>query len=151
MTNFLEQFFWIPNGRGMHDMIIHHLATVALFVGATAANEIGIGAIIAWLHLFTEYLIPLSKILGDSKYQNLSGLFYLIVYLPTWLYFRIICLALILYHHIQAENGYQHEELKQYNILRKYLFSIYIGIILQLQVSWFAKKLKKFLSNLHLA
>ena len=117
-------------------MLLHHLTTVALTGGSTLINEIGVATPIAWLYLLTEFFIPLSKVLGGSIFQFLSGLIFFFNQLPSWFYFRIYCNALLIYYISQAE-GYQTDALKQFNFLVHWLYPIYLGILLQLQVYWF--------------
>ena len=92
-----EILFWPHNGYRSEYMLLHHLTTCSLF-GSGLANEMGVGAIICWLYLLTEFFIPLSKVLGVSKYQYLSSFIFLFNQLPSWFYFRIYCNALIIYH-----------------------------------------------------
>ena len=94
-----EIVFWPRNGIRNEEMILHHLTTVALTAGSTLVNEVGIGSVIAWLYLLTEFFIPLSKVLGVSIYQNLSSLIFLFNQMPSWFYFRIFCNALIIYYY----------------------------------------------------
>ena len=73
----VEEIFWPRKKKTNEEMLLHHLTTVALTGGSTLINEIGVAAPIAWLYLLTEFFIPLSKVLGGSKFQHLSGLIFL--------------------------------------------------------------------------
>ena len=108
-------------------MIITRFALIAFFGGATVMNEIGLGALVAYLYIITEPLLPLSLIIYDSRFMECYG-FFSAIGLVFILYYRIFCAAYIVYNVVYSRgNGYEQEELKQYDILIKYLMPILLG------------------------
>jgi len=74
------------------EMLLHHSATVFLVFGSAYANQIGIGAIIAWLHLLTDIPIATSRIFSCTHYDNATGFVFVTGVLTSWFHFRLCCL-----------------------------------------------------------
>lgn len=75
------------------EMLIHHLATVLLVFGSAYANQIGIGAVISWLHIFTDIAVAGVKILSSTVFDTISVVWFVGLVLPSWAYFRLFCLG----------------------------------------------------------
>ena len=80
------------------EMIIHHMATAFLCFGSAYANQIGIGAIIAWLHILTDVPISIARVWSTTHFDNISAFWFLSTVLTTFLYFRLICLPWMIFN-----------------------------------------------------
>lgn len=73
------------------EMLIHHLATCFLVFGSAYANQIGIGAVISWLHIASDVPASLVKVFASTHYDNAAVVTFFLM-LAGWIYFRLICL-----------------------------------------------------------
>ena len=76
------------------EMLVHHLATIFLIFGSAYANQVGIGAIISWLHIVTDIPISAARIFSAQKSsfaEILSGIILVCWLLPSWFYLRVGC------------------------------------------------------------
>ena len=63
----VRHVFWDERKSDFGEMLIHHLASVLLVTGSALGNLVGIGAVISWLHLFTDIFVALAKIFSSLK------------------------------------------------------------------------------------
>ena len=73
------------------EFLIHHLATVFLVFGSAYANQIGIGAIISWLHIVSDIPCAAVKLFASTHYNETTVVVFFVM-LATWFYFRLLCL-----------------------------------------------------------
>jgi len=73
------------------EFLIHHLATIFLVSGSAYANQIGIGAIISWLHIASDIPASFTKMLASTHYNDLTVVAFF-VNLFSWFYLRLLCL-----------------------------------------------------------
>jgi len=87
----VDHVFIAERRTNFDEMLIHHLATVALVGGSSLTNQVGVGAIVAYLHMFTDVFAPMTKWLASTNYDSLSALSFVVGFMPTWFYWRIYC------------------------------------------------------------
>ena len=58
-----------------NEFLIHHLATIALVFGSTLSNQIGIGAIISFLHMITDVPTPMAKFFASTWMETVAAVF----------------------------------------------------------------------------
>jgi hypothetical protein len=87
----VDHVFVAERSTNFDEMLIHHLATVALVGGSSLTNQIGVGAIIAWLHMFTDVFAPMTKLAACTNYDLVAAISFAGGFMPTWFYWRIYC------------------------------------------------------------
>ena len=119
------------------EFLIHHLATIALVFGSTVSNQIGIGAIISFLHIVTDVPIPMAKFFASTKFETLAAVFMIVVQMPNWFYWRLVCFPYWVYHiptnHLTT---YQVDDLKQHSPWIM-LYVPYLCVLVLLHYYWF--------------
>ena len=83
------------------EMCVHHLATIFLIFGSGYANQVGIGAIISWLHIVTDIPVSAARIFASLKStfaEYTCGIILCGFLLPSWFYFRCFCFAFWIYN-----------------------------------------------------
>jgi len=74
------------------EMLIHHLATCFLVFGSAYANQIGIGAVISWLHLASDIPTAGVKLAASTHASDFVTVGTFFIVLCGWIFFRLICL-----------------------------------------------------------
>ena len=125
-------------------MLIHHMATCFLIFGSAYSNFIGIGAIVAWIHLVTDIPASLVKCLVSTHYGKMTLCAYTMVML-SWGYLRLICESFWIYniftHPVMGYPG----DLAKYNIYIT-LNGVYLSILQCLQFYWYFLLIKMLVS-----
>ena len=92
----LLRHFFLGKGRDFVEMCLHHLVALGLYGTCYMINVLEIGAIIAFLHDFSDVFVNLSRVFSDTKYENVTAFCFLTM-LVTWLYARMIALPYCIY------------------------------------------------------
>ena len=123
-------------GKDFGEMLIHHLATIFLVFGSAYANQIGIGAIISWLHIATDIPASWVKLMASTHYNDATVVVFFIT-ISSWFYFRLLCLPFwIINIFTNPAVGYP-DHISQFDIFHT-LIGLYLLVIQMLQVYWFA-------------
>lgn len=77
-------------------MLLHHIATVALYFCMIYGNNLGIGCTIAYLHDIADIFGCIVKFYASTHFQNMT-LYVFVVMLSVWLWTRLIVLPQIIY------------------------------------------------------
>ena len=77
-------------------MLLHHLATIALFGSMIYANQLAIGCIIALTHDYADLPGVISKILGETLYSKSAATIFIMCVI-TWIWTRCIQMPRIVY------------------------------------------------------
>ena len=148
----VRHVFWDERKSDFGEMLIHHLATVFLVTGSALGNLVGIGAVISWLHLFTDIFIALAKIFSSLKCKTMDimTIINMICFLlPSWIYLRVIVLPFWIYNLLQNPNAVYPAHLSEFDVFLM-LNGIYLLILQVLHIYWtilIFKMLSKFLKT----
>ena len=117
------------------EFLMHHLATVFLVFGSAYANQIGIGAIISWLHIASDIPTAAVKVAASTHYNETTVVIYFIM-ISGWFYFRLLCLPFwIINIFTNPVMGYP-EHISQFDVFHT-LNGLYLVVIQILQFYWF--------------
>ena len=120
-----------------NEFLIHHLATIALVFGSTLSNQIGIGAIISFLHMLTDVPTPMAKFFASTWMETVAAGWMILVQMPSWFYWRLACFPYWVYHiptnHLTT---YQVDDLKQYSPWIM-LYVPYLSVLVLLHIYWY--------------
>lgn len=120
------------------EMLIHHLATVFLVFGSAYANQVGIGAIISWLHILTDVPVSVAKITTSLKGQCaeiISAIVAVCILLPTYIYFRVICLPFWIYNIFTNPTVVYPPHLSEFDVFLQ-LNGFYLLVLQILHIYW---------------
>ena len=84
------------NEADFEEMLLHDLATNALFFGYLSSNLVPVGTMIAWLHDLTDIPFHLAKSANNSYWPDLAPFPFIFGQL-MWIYFRLGCFAHLIY------------------------------------------------------
>ena len=119
------------------EFLIHHLASTLLIIGSAYANNVGIGSNISWLHFITDIPIAAVKILSSTVYETSTMVAFLGVLIPSWFYFRLMCLPFYIYLIFSNDKvPYPDPELTQFDTFT-YLNGVFLCVLQILHVYWF--------------
>lgn len=127
---------WEERKNDFGEMLIHHLATVFLVFGSAYANQIGIGAIISWLHFVTDIAVAMVKLLSSTHFENITVVWFVGVHLPSWFYFRLVCLPFWIFSVFTSPTTVYPSHLSEFNIFLT-LNGLYLCVLQILQIYWF--------------
>ena len=78
------------------EMLLHHLATVQLYVSFIIGNWMHYGVLIAYLHDLADLVGSLSKLLNALVFQDTSAVVFVCVMI-VWFQTRIVTFSQIIY------------------------------------------------------
>lgn len=110
------------------EMGLHHIVALYLFGGLYFFNLWEGGATIAYLHDIADIFIAASRMLGDSKYSNLTGVMF-VVAMGVWFWTRLITLPYLMYLISQSTH--------KYGTCLKEIFLYLLGCMFALHTYWF--------------
>ena len=122
--------------NSFEEMLLHHVATCALYFGFVISNWIGIGAIIAWIHDVSDILAALTKLTSSTHYEKTTVAVFLSNIL-VWIITRLIWFPYF------VVNMYMRPELLKYPAHLSHfdffvhLNRIYLTALLTLHIYWF--------------
>lgn len=73
------------------EMLLHHIAAVALYPGFIFGNVMGIGVVLAWLHDIADITVNLCRLFNGFDWAVPAIIFY-IAMIITWAYTRLYIL-----------------------------------------------------------
>ena len=126
------------------EMLIHHLSTVFLVFGSAYANQIGIGAIISWLHILTDVPIAIARVLSSLKSscaEIACGIVLVCFLLPPYIYFRLGCLPFWIYNIFTNPTCVYPPHLSEYDVFLQ-LNGFYLLVLQILHIYWTILMLK---------
>ena len=126
------------------EMLIHHLATCFLIFGSAYANQIGIGCVIAWLHMSSDIFGAMVKMFASTHYNDTTVVVFFMM-LSAWVYFRLICLPFWIYNIFTSPVMGYPEHISHFDIFHT-LNGLYLCVIQVLQVYWFCLFMKMLFS-----
>ena len=83
-------------------MLLHHIATCALYFCMIFGNNLGIGCTIAYLHDIADIFGCAVKLASSTNYQNVT-LVVFVVMMSTWLWTRLIVLPQLIFQIMTTE------------------------------------------------
>lgn len=98
----LQQLLFKERTSDFYEMLLHHIATCALYFCMIFGNNLGVGCTIAYLHDIADIFGCLVKFTVSTNYQN-ATLVCFIVMMSTWLWTRLIVLPLLIYQIMVSE------------------------------------------------
>ena len=123
-----------------HDMLLHHIATLALMVACFLLNYMAIGACIAWLHDIGQIPLQISKVLASTTY-NRAAIYTFALNLLLWVVTRLVWFAFFIYVTLtldpKEETGY---DAPLTLVLR--VSAIYLSTLYLLHCYWFYVMIK---------
>jgi len=84
------------------DMLLHHVATIFLYLFSHMMNFGNAGLLISFLHDFSDMFVPIVKALNETIYSNLAIVFFLGVMIK-WAFFRLYVFPQIIYYGTQGQ------------------------------------------------
>ena len=78
------------------EMLLHHIAALALYPGFIFANMMGIGVVLAWLHDIADITVSLCRLFNCFDWKIPTGLAYFLM-VGTWGYTRLFILPIYIY------------------------------------------------------
>lgn len=78
------------------EMLLHHVATCALYFGFIYSNIMGVGGVIAWLHDIADIFVALSRFLNCIGFEREATFSFWIMYY-LWLATRVLVLPYYIY------------------------------------------------------
>lgn len=87
----LAKSLFLERRHDFEEMLLHHIATCALFFGFVLANFMGVGSSIAFLHDIADITSSLVKCTGCTYFDKLSNVLFL-VHMLVWFVTRLIWL-----------------------------------------------------------
>ena len=79
-----------------NEMLLHHLAALALYPGFFFGNLMGAGTVLAWLHDLADIPVNLCRICLVCEFKIATVLFYLTM-CAAWFYTRLLVLPYYIY------------------------------------------------------
>ena len=78
------------------EMMLHHIAAIALYPGFILSNIMGVGVLGAWLHDLADIFVTFTRLMNcfDFKWPTLVGFVGLLL---SWFYTRILFLPIFIY------------------------------------------------------
>ena len=73
-------------------MLLHHIATIALYGGMILNNNINQGVICAWLHMISDVPGPLSKLFSQTRLTVPTVIAFLLV-IVSWFFTRLVMIT----------------------------------------------------------
>ena len=88
------------------EMMAHHIIAIILIISSIVDFRTNIGIIVFAIHDIVDLLLYTCKVIIDTVYYKLLYLLIPILF-TCWIYFRIYCLSIIIYHtSYLISNGY---------------------------------------------
>ena len=146
----IRHLLWDERKSDFGEMLIHHLATVFLVFGSAYGNLIGIGAVISWLHLFTDMFIALAKIFSSLKgsfMDTISVINMVCFLLPSWIYLRLLVLPFWIYNLLLNPKAAYPPHISEFDAFLM-LNGVYLLVLMILHAYWtvlIVKMLSKYL------
>ena len=96
LHSFIYQFE-MTHRKDFREMMTHHIIAMILIISSIVDFRTNIGIIIAAIHDIVDLVLYTCKVIIDTVYYKLLYLLIPILF-TCWIYFRIYCLAIIIYH-----------------------------------------------------
>lgn len=106
--DFIMHFF-IKKDNDWREMLLHHLATLALYPGFMYGGYMGVGVVMAYIHDLAEIPCNLCRLSNNLDFKYLTPFLYVIM-LAAWIYTR--CVLLPYYIYVCATELYLPEPIK---------------------------------------
>ena len=92
----LNQVLFKEKASDHFEMLLHHIATVALYFCMIFGNNLGIGCVIAYLHDLADILGCLTKYMSTTIYGDLT-LYTFVVMMCLWFWTRLYVLPQLIF------------------------------------------------------
>ena len=96
LASFIELLIFGTNQNDFREMLLHHIATCALYFGFIFSNIMGVGGVIAWLHDIADVFVALSRFLNCIGFEKEATFSFWIMY-SLWFLTRIVILPIYIY------------------------------------------------------
>ena len=93
---FVTHLIFNREASDFQDMLLHHIATLALMIACILLNYMAIGACIAWLHDMGQIPLQISKVLSATTY-NRAAIYVFALALLLWVVTRLVWFAFFIY------------------------------------------------------
>ena len=134
MQGFLDHLLLRERASDFREMLLHHIATVALYPGFQLANLMGVGAIVAWLHDISDVFVAISRALNSVGWDKCTAVTYTALML-SWVWTRVGVLPVIVYALVLGGEGTMPQNPYHAPWLR--LEMTFLSALLVLHVYWF--------------
>ena len=95
--NFVNHFFVAERTNDWREMMLHHIAAVALYFGFILANCMGVGVFGAWLHDLADCWVTITRFFNSFEQTSKITLFTFVMMLFVWFYTRLFILPQLIY------------------------------------------------------
>ena len=113
-------------------MFVHHICAVALTGGMLMTNNRGVGIVTAYVHIWADIPVQISRILSSTYYANTTAVS-MVVLISVWLWTRVFILGKIVW--IMWFSVVYPEELSHFNVFAR-IFAIFSTSLYSLHVYW---------------
>jgi uncharacterized membrane protein (UPF0136 family) len=88
----IDHTFLSEKSNDFLEMLLHHIATIALYGGMILNNNINQGVICAWLHMISDVPAPVSKLFSQTRLTVPTVVTFLLV-IFSWFFTRLIMIT----------------------------------------------------------
>ena len=88
--------FFVEKDNDWREMVLHHLAALALYPGFIFANILGVGTVICWLHDLGDILVNTTRLCNLLDWHIATGVTFL-ANMILWFYTRLLILPTYIY------------------------------------------------------
>jgi hypothetical protein len=90
-SELIRHVFISSRKSDFEEMVVHHIVTMALYLGYFMANMHCVGAFIAVLHDISDIFISIARVFQATAYQRVA-IFFFAVMMATWVWARLYIL-----------------------------------------------------------
>ena len=113
-------------------MVVHHLCAVSLTGGMLMTNNRGVGIVTAYIHVWADIPVQISRILSSTYYANTTAVS-LVILISVWIWTRVFILAQVVWK-VWFLVVYP-AELSHFNVFTR-IFAIFSTSLFSLHVYW---------------
>jgi len=93
----MNQIFVAERTNDWREMMLHHIAAVALYSGFILANIMGVGVFGACLHDRADYWVTITRFINSFEKTSKITLITFVTMLFVWFYTRLFILPQLIY------------------------------------------------------
>lgn len=129
----LVRHFFVEKENDWREMLLHHIAALALYPGFIFGNILPVGVVLAWLHDLADVALNLCRIFHciDLKWPTGIGFVFMAC---VWFYTRLLVLPIYI-HHIFIEAYFPPVAAHLQPLI--FLELVYLMLMQVLHIFWF--------------
>ena len=134
--NFMNHVFFQERTNDWREMMLHHIAAVALYSGFILANCMGVGVFGAWLHDLADCWVTITRFFNSFEETSKITLFTFVMMLFVWFYTRLLILPQLIYKALIYPRVSFPDEVAHFQRAPQ-LISVYLLLMQCLHIYWF--------------